>query len=414
MKIWIINQYAVPPSQAGPTRHYSFAREMIRRGHEVTVIASSFDHVCRREAHLHDGERYRYEVMDDVPFLWLWAPPYSGNDLSRVFNMLTFAGWLWPFWSARRLQKPDVIIGSVPTIFAALAALRLAGHLHVPFVLEVRDLWPQALIDFWGLSSGHPAVRFLRAVESHLYRCSERIITLLPGSLDYLSERSGKGEKVFWLPNGIDLNLVPAPKKRAKDGSFTVMFIGNHGLAYGLDVLLDAALLLQREGGSPSIRFRLVGDGPDKARLKSRAGEEGIGIIHFEDSVPKMRIYELLQEADAFLMILKDSPIFKKGTSPNKVFDYLASVRPIIHCGDTTFDYIVEGRAGISVPAGDARALANAVSALARMPDETLMDMGRHGRCYVEEHFDIGRLAGGLEKVLYGAVHDFGLKKMRG
>jgi glycosyltransferase involved in cell wall biosynthesis len=110
--------------------------------------------------------------------------------------------------------------------------------------------------------------------------------------------------------------------------------------------------------------------------------------------------------------MLKDAPVFRKGTSPNKVFDYLASVRPIIHCGDTTFDYLAEANAGICVPPGDARALANAVTALARMPDETLMDMGRRGRRYVEDNFNISRLTSGLERVLHEVVDNYGHKKI--
>jgi glycosyltransferase involved in cell wall biosynthesis len=411
MRIWIVNQYAVPPGQAGPTRHYSFARELIQRGHEVTVMASSFDHVCRREAHLQGHEWHRYEVVDGVPFLWFWTPSYRGNDLLRVLNMLAFASWIWPAFPARLLAAPDVIIGSVPTIFLALAASKLAGRLGVPFVLEVRDLWPEVLVEFLNVSSSHPAVRFLRGIEGYLYRRSERIITLLPGSLDYLADRAGCRDKVSWLPNGIDLNLVPLPTHPPANDAFTVMFIGNHGLAYGLDVLLDAAVLLMREHSGFPVRFRLIGDGPEKKRLQARVAREGIHSVRFEDPVPKRRIYEILQEADAFLMILRDLPVFRRGTSPNKVFDYLASVRPIIFCGNVTFDYVADARAGITVPPGDARSLAEAVMTLAKQSADSLMDMGWCGRRYVEDRFNVSRLTKGLEQVLVEVVCDHARKK---
>lgn len=404
MRIWLVNQYAIPPGQAGPTRHYSFARELILRGHEATVVASSFDHVCRYEAHLRDDEWHRYEVVDEVPFLWLRTPSYRENDLWRVANMLTFAGWLWSAFPARRLPRPDVIVGSVPTLFSAFAASRLAKRLQAAFVLEVRDLWPQVLIDFMNLSSNHPLVRPLRAMESFLYRVSDGIITLLPGSLDYLVDRGASREKTRWLPNGIDLSLVPSPTlPRARD-VFTVMFIGNHGLAYGLDVLLDAAILLKREKAKLPIRFRLIGDGPEKRRLQERAEREGIDTISFEEPVPKREIYSILQEADAFLMMLKDAPVFQRGTSPNKIFDYLASARPIVFCGDDTFNYVAKARAGIPVPAGDARCLSEALIALAESPVEKLAAMGRCGRRYVEDHFSIAKLVVGFEEFLFDAV----------
>jgi glycosyltransferase involved in cell wall biosynthesis len=400
----MVNQYAVPPGQAGPTRHYSFARELILRGHEVTVIASSFDHVCRREAHLDAGERHRYEVHDGVPFLWLRTPAYQGNDILRVINMLAFAGHLWPFFPLGKPAKPDVIIGSVPPIFSAAGALGLAHRLRVPFVLEVRDLWPQSLIDFWNVSPTHPGVLLLRAIESYLYLHSRRIITLLPRSIDYFVERGRSREKVLWVPNGVDLNLVSPPTQPPENDAFTVMFIGNHGLAYGLDVLLDAAALLMREDAEVPVRFRLIGDGPEKKRLQARVERERIRTVRFEDPVPKRRVYEILQEADAFLMILRDVPVFRWGTSPNKVFDYLASGRPIIFCGGATFDPIVEAKAGISVPPGDAGHLAKALMDLAKMPGERRMEMGRRGRRQVEEDFSVGKLAARLERVLFEVV----------
>jgi glycosyltransferase involved in cell wall biosynthesis len=404
MRIWMVNHYAVPPGQAGPTRHYSFARELILRGHDVTVIASSFDHVCHREAHLEQGERHRYELIDGVPFLWFRTPSYQGNDILRVINMLAFAGRVWPFFRLRKPEKPDVIIGSMPTIFSALAALKLAHRLRVPFVIEVRDLWPESLIDFWNVSPAHPAVLFLRAIENYLYLHSEPIITLLPRSIEYFAEKGLSRGRIVWLSNGVDLSLVPPPNDLPGNDIFTVMYVGNHGHAQGLDVLLDAAAALQRDKGNLRIHFRLIGDGPEKKRLQARAEREGIGIVRFEGPVPKRRIYPILQEADAFLMILKDVPVFRRGTSPNKLFDYLVSARPIIFSGDTSFDYVTQARAGLTVPPGDGRALAAAVTALANTPFEVRRQMGLHGRSYVENNFNIQKLAGGLEKLLLQVI----------
>lgn len=157
MNIWIINQYAIPPDTAGITRAFVMARELIAHGHDVTIIASSFDHVSRTEKRLKSREGWKIEIFEGVRFLWLRTPAYSGNGLARVWNMSVFAVKALVEPSKHLLKEPDIIVGSSPHLFGALAAERLATRLNVPFVLEVRDLWPQSLIDLGNLSRGTPS-----------------------------------------------------------------------------------------------------------------------------------------------------------------------------------------------------------------------------------------------------------------
>ena len=119
MRVWLVHPYAVPPAQAGPPRPYALARELIRRGHAATIIASGFDHVRREEARLRPGEAWRWEVVDGVPFLWLRTPPYPGNTSARVWNMAVFAQQVSSGRGTRVLPRPDVIIGSSPHLFGA-------------------------------------------------------------------------------------------------------------------------------------------------------------------------------------------------------------------------------------------------------------------------------------------------------
>ncbi len=245
MNLWIVNHYAIPPQRAGGTRHYTLAKELIRRGYRVTIIASSFDHATRREAHLAPGEPFKLEVIESVPFLWLRTPPYAGNSVARIWNMTVFAYRVWRSAGEALLGKPDVVIGSSPHPFAALAAERLATRFRVPFVLEVRDLWPQTLIDLGGFSPRHPFILLLESIERYLYRKASRIITLLPGAGEHIREKGGDLSRVVWIPNGIDLELSPSPQPPRLNQVFTIMYAGAHGLANGLDLVLDVAALLE-------------------------------------------------------------------------------------------------------------------------------------------------------------------------
>jgi glycosyltransferase involved in cell wall biosynthesis len=184
------------------------------------------------------------------------------------------------------------------------------------------------------------------------------------------------------------------------------MYAGAHGLANRLEVVLEAAHRLEREGWGERIRFRLVGDGPEKPALVARTRLLGLKSVIFEDPVTKYDIYRTLQEADAFLMMLAYSPVFQWGVSPNKLFDFMAAARPVLFGVKTAFNPVQEAEAGITVPPEDSEALANAIKHLAEMSPEQRWAMGLRGRRYVEEHHAFARLGGRLEEVLAQVVQN--------
>jgi len=406
MKIWFINHYAIPPSQPGGTRHYTLARELIGQGHEVTIFASSVNYLSRQETQLRSGEVWKKAVCAGVPFVWLRTPPYSKSKIARMWNMIHFSGRVWLGTGTQQLEKPDVILGSTPHLFAALAAERLARRHGVPFVLEVRDLWPQTLIDLGKMSPRHPLVLLMGWIERFLYRRAERIISVLPGAVEHIVQKGAASGKVVWIPNGVDLDNVPAPVPPAEDGTFTLMYVGAHGLANGLDNILDTATILEQDGRQDRLRFRLVGDGPEKPRLQARVETEGLHTVCFQQPVPKEQIYSILQNADAFIMLLKDAPVFRWGISSNKLFDYLALARPIVFSVNAPSNPVAEARAGFSVPAEDAPAMAEAIRQLMAMPPTARWEMGLRGRRYVAEHHAMARLSARLDSVLGDVVKE--------
>lgn len=405
MNIWIFNQYAHGPDLPGGTRHYDLGRELVQHGHSATIFATSFHHHLHRETRLKPGEWWKIEDVNGVKFVWVRTPPYQRNDWRRVRNMVVFMLRAWRLGRklpklAPEIKKPDVVIGSSPHLLTPLAAYMVARYHRVPFVMEVRDLWPQTIIDMGELSASHPITKALQALEKFLYRRAERIITVLPRAHEYITACGIPRDKVVWIPNGVNLSRFSSTAtSEVPHDDFRVMYLGAHGQANALDVLIYAAKIVQ-DRGYDGIRFILVGDGPEKPRLMALAKELGLRNVEFREPVPKREVPKVLHVADATVFILHDLPLYKYGISVNKLFDYLAASRPLLLAGNPADNPIEEASCGLTVPPRDPQALADAVITLYRMPKEEREAMGRRGRKYVEKYHDIVRLAEQLEVTL--------------
>jgi len=405
MNLWIFNHYAVTPDLPGGTRHFDLGRELVRRGHKVAIFATSFHYCLHRETRLQADEQWKIEDADGVKFVWLRTPPYQRNDWRRVWNMVVFMLRVWRL--GRKLPKlmpeidrPDVVIGSSVHLLAVLAAYWVAKYHRARFIMEVRDLWPQTIIDMRELSEHHPITKLLQALERFLYRKAKRIITLLPRAGEYITAQGVNPEKVVWIPNGVDLTRFQNSGSTGKgDEGFKVMYLGAHGRANALDVLIQAAKVIQ-DRGYKDIRFILVGDGPEKPRLIELAQKSGLKNVGFRDPVPKTEVPKALQEADALIFNLERAKVFKYGISSNKLFDYMASGKPILFAVEAANNPVEEAHCGLTVPPRDPQALAEAVIRLYKTPQEELGAMGRQGREYVEKYHDWAILADKFLKCL--------------
>ncbi len=401
MRIWIINHYALPPTSAGGTRHYNLAKQLIQQGHEVMLIAANYNHFSQSyiKTTAKTGE---VDKTYDVPFVWIPTPAYRGNTISRFWNMLVFS---WRILNKKYLpidNQPDVIIGSSPHLFSAFSAEKLARRLKIPFMLEIRDIWPDTLVELGRISDRHPLIRLMKWVELRLYQRADKIISLLPAADKYLTSCGVPAEKILWLPNAIDADNLPHAMTPTANPDFTIMYAGAHGLANDLDTVLDAAKLLQERSLQRNIKIVLAGDGPDKQRLQQRVKNEDIKLVELVDAVPKKEVYGLLNRADVYLMLLKNSPIFRWGISPNKLFDYLLMGRPVIFGVETPYNPIQQVNAGLSIPPSDPVSLAAAMQHLATLTKNELTEMGARGKDFVLQHHNIAHLAATLENVIQG------------
>jgi len=387
--IWV-NQFALLPRDGGGTRHFELGRELVRRGWNVSILAADFHlHARKYTRRSSAGDREsKCEVQDGVELRWLWAAPYSRNDWRRARNWMTF--YRSVVREARRFpHAPDVVIGSSPQIFAASAGRALARKFDVPFVFEVRDLWPESLIAAGGRKG--IAHHLIERAATGLYRDAHRILVLARGTADYLVGRGIPREKLAHVPNGVDVSAIkPAAGEvdaaaRRDNAPVKLIYAGAHGPANGLDRVLDAAEIL---GPAANVRFILVGDGPSKGELREHAARRGLSNVEFRDPVSKFALSSMLNSADAGLMVLRESPLFAFGVSPNKLFDYLAAGLPVVcNVPGEVAEMLASAQAGVQAADGSAAALAEGIRALVRLTPEQRRMKAEAGRRWVErEH----------------------------
>jgi glycosyltransferase involved in cell wall biosynthesis len=397
--LWV-NHFAIPPGEGGGTRHFELGRELVRRGWEVTVAASDLHvHTRRYTRRASEADRRAIEeTVDGVRFLWLWSAGYERNDWRRARNWISFSRSL--LRAAAEAGAPDVVIGSSPHLFAALAAERLARRRGVPFLFEVRDLWPESLVAAGGRRG--PAYLAMDLIARRLYARARKVLVLARGSAAYLArERGVPADRLAYVPNGVDAAAFAAAARPARD-SLTLVYAGAHGPANGLDVVLGAA---ERLGDDPRVRFLLVGDGPAKAALKADAGARGLRNVEFRESVPKEAVPALLASADAGLMVLRDVPLFSFGVSPNKLFDYMGAGLPVVcNVPGEVAGMVAAAGAGEQAADGSPEALAAAVRRLLARPPGARVAMGEAGRAWVSAEHGRDVLGARLDALLREAL----------
>lgn len=402
-RIWIIEQHTLPPGYPGGTRHFHIGEELVAQGFDVEVMTSDF-HISKREHLKLCWPRLKMaESFGELRWTWLWASGYQRNNWKRYMNILTFAGTMALTTMFRR--KPDVMIGSSPHLLAAYAAYLMAKLRRVPFYIEIRDLWPQTLIDMGGKSEDSRMVRLLAWLERKLYTNADRVLLLAEEAVDYVVERGAKRENVLWVPNGVELFALDSlptssaarEKHKIDQGRFVLMYTGAHGAANSLATTVEAARLLDQDAPG-KFRILLVGDGIEKAKLLEQGAE--IECLEFREAIPKRELRTLLHAADALILTLLDVPVFHYGVSPRKLYDYYAAGKPVIVNveGQITRE-VTDSACGFCAPPENPRALADAMLKMADLSADALSEMGKRSRALAESTYDMQAIARRIAEV---------------
>ena len=400
MRILLINHYAGSPRHGMEFRPYYFAREWVRAGHQVTIVAASDSHLRTRQPEC-SGAITREEV-DGIQYLWLATPKYAGNGARRAANIFTFVAQLWRH--RRRICRevaPEIVISSSTYPLDALPAFRIARACGALFVHEVHDLWPLSPIELGGMSPRHPFILLMQWAENFAYSHADRLVCMLPGAEPHMRAHGLAAGKFAYVPNGTDPeNWVAASEALGPEyqsvlqvaksnGRFIIGYAGGHGLSNAMEWVLRAASLLR----DSRALFVFVGQGPEKDRLRQLAAQIAPDNVEFLPAVPKTAIPSLLAAMDVLVISWQHSSLYRFGISPNKLMDYMMAARPIIQAIDAGNDIVTESGCGLTVEPENPAAIADAVRHLMALSPEARSQMGTLGRNYVIAHHDYRFLA---------------------
>ena len=402
MNILLINHYAGSPRDGMEYRPYYLAREWVRAGHQVQIVAAGYSHVRSRQPAMPGGSQVLDEAIDGIAYRWLPAPAYVGNGVGRVGNIWAFLSRLWRDAKALVHEfRPDVVIASSTYPMDIWVARRIARLARAKLVYEVHDLWPASPIELAGMSPGHPFIRLCQKAENDAYRDADVVVSMLPKVAAHMQAHGLDLRKLHIVPNGVAMDEwqgEPAPLAPALAAQFATLetagrtvvgYAGSHGLPNALDVLLDAAKLLR----GTALSFVLVGDGHEKPRLARRVHDEGLANVLMLPPIPKAQIPALLAVFDIAYIGWQRVPIYRFGIAPNKLMDYMMAARPVLHSVEAGNDPVAEADCGVTVAPESPAAVADGLLALAAGTSDERASMGARGRAFVIAHHGYGVLA---------------------
>lgn len=390
MNILLINHYAGSPRHGMEYRPYYLAREWVKLGHRVQIVAATFSHV-RSHQPARDGD----ENIDGIAYRWIATPAYEGNGVGRVLNIWAFLKQLWQqadHWAST--FQPAVVIASSTYPMDLWVARRIARRAHARLVHEIHDLWPASPIELSGMSRWHPFILLCQKAENDACRDADRVVSMLPKVAAHLAGHGLDLRKLHIVPNGIDPAEWQAPGEplaadlaehiatQQRAGRQVVVYAGSHGEPNALDVLLDAAARLR----DAPFAFVLVGDGHEKKRLLARVAEEGLANLVMFPPIPKAQIPTLLAQADLAYIGWKRQPLYRFGIAPNKLMDYMMAGVPVLHAVEAGNDPVAEAGCGLTVAPESPDAVVQGLRQLAALSPGARRAMGERGRQFVLAH----------------------------
>lgn len=386
MNILLINHYAGSAEMGMEFRPYYFAREWVKMGHKVTVMAGDYSHLRIRNPEV--GKDFQKEVIDGIRYCWIKTGRYEGNGVKRALTMFRFVYKIWK--NAGRIVKslkPDVVITSSTYPLDTFAGQRIRKLSGAKLIHEVHDMWPLTPMELGGMSRYHPFIVLMQTAENSFCRKSDYVVSLLPNSKDYFIKHGMKTEKFAFISNGVVLEEWENGEKISKghqevldrlkkDGNFIIGYLGGHALSNALDTLLDTAKAVR----NASIKFVLVGNGAEKPRLIKRAETEKIENVIFLDPVDKNSIKDLTEYFDCCYVGSLKSSLYRFGISPNKMYDYMMAGKPVICAIDVPDCPVEKYGCGIMAKSGEMPEIQRAVEKLYYMTKEERNRMGLKGK----------------------------------
>ncbi|MBI5351028.1 MAG: glycosyltransferase family 4 protein [Chloroflexi bacterium] len=388
MKILLLNQAFVSPDEPGHTRHFEMAQYLRGQGHDLVIVASDLNYQTGQRTVARRGI-FAEQVIDGVRILRAYI--YPALHRSYFWRTISFLSFMFSsVWTALTVKDADLIMGTTPPIFQAVSAWIVALIRRKPFLLEVRDLWPEFGVSM-GVLKNPLVISLARWLEKFLYARATHILVNSPAYKEYMLGKGVPENKVTYIPYGTDVDMFnpdvdgsSVRKKLGLENKFVVLYAGALGQANDIDTILRAA---ERLNDDPKIRFVLFGDGKERARLESESKRMKLTNMIFAGVCPKKEMPLVIAASDVCLAILQDVPMFRT-TYPNKVFDYMASARATVLVIDGVVRDVIESSGGgVFVQPGNDDQLAKTILELSNDP-QRVKQMGLNAREYLVKHLD--------------------------
>jgi glycosyltransferase involved in cell wall biosynthesis len=413
-KIWIINHYAIPPEFGGLNRHYYFSKYLSQMGYSVKIFTAGKIHNSNVNIFKDEDENLKIKELNfgNVPYTFLKVSDYQGNGISRIKNMLEFPYKVLKYCD--KFPEPDVIYTSSPSPFAALAAMRLAKKLEKPIIVEVRDLWPESIVAYKGISPKNPMIVSLYQLEKYLYKNADRLIFTAEGGKDYIKEKHWEDQvelsKVYNINNGVDLSEYQKSSEICLDDpdlddktTFKVVYTGSIREVNHLIDLVDTAQVLKEKylNSRKKIKFIVYGEGTERESLESECRARNLNNIVFKGHVPRKYISYILSKSDLNIIIVQQTDLMRFGSSLNKLFDYMASGKPIVSNLKVNYDLLERYHCGITTKTRDSKDLADAIEKIYSLSSEDYETMCENAKTAAKD-YDYKLLTQKLDQIIQG------------
>ena len=410
MNILILSHASQEPPFNTMLRFHNWGKQLVNQGHGVTIVAASTVHNTDIDVIETIGKNN--SVVDGIDYLYIKTPRYQGNDIKRVKNMLAYCFGLKKV--SKKTNCPDVIISTGAYKYPFVKKY----FKGCPIIVDTVDLWPLSIIQFANVSKYNPIIQYLYYLEKKAYIEADALIFSMEGGEEYLHERKYANQidfsKVFHVNMGCDIEQKDKELLETQfdlgwdDKQFNLVYCGSIRQANQVQQICDAAKVLY-ERGYRDIIFHIYGNGTDLEYLKEYVNKNKIKNVTFYGRIEKERIPYILSHSDINILTYKQVPLMKYGGSQSKLFDYLASGKPIICNGKFGYNLITRYHCGLVTKDQSAEEFANTVELMKKMPNEKLIEMGKNSRKTAEMYDQpilVDRLLEVIDYVLNIRRHD--------
>jgi glycosyltransferase involved in cell wall biosynthesis len=411
LNVLIINQFASTPryNTGAGERHFYIGMKLAEKGYHFTVISGSVNHlfITNPEA----TKLFNLESFPGGQFIWIRLRKYKSESfLGRSISWFEFILKLF-LMPKTKYPRPDIVIASSMSLWTSLYAIYIKRKFRIPFVLEIRDIWPLTPIEIGGFSESNLFIKGFKTLEAYAYRKADAIISLMPDFQKHLFNIIANPKPVYWIPNAIEktlLNRTFLERSSIKEKPFIVAYAGALGYANAMESFILAATRLNNY----NIEFLIIGNGPEKSKLQILAAN--YPKIRFIEKMTKDKVLNLLSTVDVGYIGWRDLKIYDYGESANKYNDYMLAKLPIISSSNIINDPVTMASCGLQVPADDVEHISEAILRLYKMPYEDRLLLGENGYQYLIQNNTYDHISKLYEECIQETMNNFNKQEFSG